>query len=115
MRKKILVVFLVVFIMFFIFDNTRDPEYQISTSFYKSSIESYQNYISPRLDGFVSCRFRPTCSAYSYQSVETYGFVKGFGMTLERLSRCNSLFGEDVDEEDLPIDDPVESTSQDES
>jgi uncharacterized protein len=35
------------------------------------------------------CRFRPTCSEYTYQAVEKYGIIKGGFMGLKRVIRCN--------------------------
>jgi putative membrane protein insertion efficiency factor len=36
-----------------------------------------------------SCRFEPSCSAYGYQAIEKYGFVKGGWLALKRISRCH--------------------------
>jgi putative membrane protein insertion efficiency factor len=38
-------------------------------------------------EGF--CRFRPTCSQYSYEAIEKYGLIKGSLMGLWRICRCN--------------------------
>lgn len=35
------------------------------------------------------CRFVPSCSEYTYEAVEKYGVVKGMGMGLRRVVRCN--------------------------
>ncbi len=35
------------------------------------------------------CRFFPTCSAYSTEAIETYGVVRGLGMTAVRVSKCH--------------------------
>ena len=35
------------------------------------------------------CRFRPTCSEYTYQAIETFGIIKGGAMSLWRIMRCN--------------------------
>lgn len=47
----------------------------------------YKRFISPALP--PSCRFTPTCSEYSYQAIERYGFAKGAWMGLKRIVRCN--------------------------
>jgi len=39
----------------------------------------------------LGCRFQPTCSEYTYQSIEKYGILKGFLSGLKRLSRCHPL------------------------
>ena len=38
-----------------------------------------------------SCRFDPTCSAYSLQALEIHGAAVGTYMTFKRLVRCNPL------------------------
>jgi len=35
------------------------------------------------------CRFRPTCSEYTYQAVEKYGTIKGLFLGLKRIIRCH--------------------------
>ena len=59
------------------------------------SIKVYQKTIS--LDqGFLSkfvpfkvCRYYPTCSEYTYQSIEKYGVLKGSYLGIKRIFRCN--------------------------
>ncbi|MCA9776355.1 MAG: membrane protein insertion efficiency factor YidD [Candidatus Eremiobacteraeota bacterium] len=36
-----------------------------------------------------SCRFTPTCSEYTRQSIVKYGFFKGAAMGAWRICRCN--------------------------
>lgn len=36
-----------------------------------------------------NCRFTPSCSQYSYESIKKYGVIKGIKMSIDRLSRCN--------------------------
>lgn len=52
-----------------------------------SAIRFYQYVISPTLP--ASCRFYPTCSEYGYQAVAKYGIIKGGGMAIWRILRCN--------------------------
>lgn len=54
-----------------------------------ATISFYQRRISGGLPG--GCRFQPTCSHYGYDAIERYGFLKGAGLTLYRLVRCNPL------------------------
>ena len=35
------------------------------------------------------CRFKPTCSEYSYQAIEKYGILKGGLLSLRRILRCH--------------------------
>ncbi len=51
------------------------------------SIRFYQKYISsgsPR-----TCRFYPTCSAYTYKAIERFGIFRGTIMGMCRILRCN--------------------------
>ena len=50
------------------------------------TVRVYQILISPWLGS--SCRFEPTCSAYSLQALDTHGAAVGTCMTLHRLARC---------------------------
>ena len=36
-----------------------------------------------------SCRFQPTCSHYTCEAIEKYGFIKGIWLAIKRLARCN--------------------------
>jgi putative membrane protein insertion efficiency factor len=36
-----------------------------------------------------TCRFYPSCSHYGYQAIYKYGVIKGSGMAIWRLLRCN--------------------------
>jgi putative membrane protein insertion efficiency factor len=37
----------------------------------------------------ASCRFRPTCSEYTYQAIEGYGIILGSAKSLGRILRCH--------------------------
>jgi uncharacterized protein len=50
-------------------------------------IKVYQIAISPLFP--PSCRFYPTCSAYSYQAIFKYGPLKGGWLALKRILRCH--------------------------
>lgn len=52
-------------------------------------IRLYQNTISRVLP--PSCRFIPTCSAYTYEAINRYGIFRGTWMGMKRLSRCHPL------------------------
>lgn len=49
-------------------------------------VKAYRLLLSPWLGS--SCRFEPTCSAYSLQALQEYGAVYGTYLTLHRLVRC---------------------------
>ncbi len=50
-------------------------------------IRGYKRYLSPALP--PSCRFYPTCAAYGYEAIARYGILRGGGMTIWRVLRCN--------------------------
>jgi len=50
-------------------------------------IRFYRRHISARTA--PSCRFRPTCSQYALTAVQRFGALKGGGMALWRILRCN--------------------------
>jgi hypothetical protein len=50
-------------------------------------VKAYRLLLSPSLGS--SCRFEPTCSAYSLQALEQYGATIGSYLTLRRLVRCH--------------------------
>ena len=49
-------------------------------------VKAYRLLLSPWLG--QSCRFEPTCSAYSIEALERHGAVKGSYLTLHRIARC---------------------------
>ena len=52
-------------------------------------IRLYQRALSPVLG--IHCRFYPTCSAYTREAIEKYGFVQGAWLGVRRLLRCHPL------------------------
>ncbi len=50
-------------------------------------LRAYQLLVSPLLG--QNCRFSPSCSSYSMQAIERFGFFKGSWLTLRRLLRCH--------------------------
>jgi putative membrane protein insertion efficiency factor len=50
-------------------------------------IRGYQLVISPMLP--PSCRFTPTCSAYTLEAIRRYGALRGSYMGMRRLLRCH--------------------------
>jgi len=46
----------------------------------------YKTWLSPFLP--PSCRFTPTCSEYTMQSIEKYGALRGTWMGAKRILRC---------------------------
>ncbi|MBI2429001.1 MAG: membrane protein insertion efficiency factor YidD [Ignavibacteriales bacterium] len=51
-------------------------------------IRIYQMLISPFLPA-NSCRFYPTCSQYTIESILKYGSMKGIYLGLRRIVKCH--------------------------
>ncbi|MEJ5315551.1 MAG: membrane protein insertion efficiency factor YidD [Tenuifilum sp.] len=58
-------------------------------------IKIYQIFLSPYLPN--SCRFTPTCSAYSVEALKKHGFFKGLWLSVRRISRCHPWGGHGYD------------------
>ncbi|MBO4316058.1 MAG: membrane protein insertion efficiency factor YidD [Prevotella sp.] len=58
-------------------------------------IKFYQNCISPFTP--PSCRFTPTCSEYARQAITKHGPIKGLGLAIWRILRCNPWGGSGYD------------------
>jgi len=50
-------------------------------------IRGYQKVISPILP--PSCRFEPSCSQYGYEAIQKHGAIRGTGLAIWRVLRCN--------------------------
>jgi hypothetical protein len=50
-------------------------------------VKGYKYLISPLLP--PSCRFYPTCSAYTIEAIEKYGAMRGTFLGLARILRCH--------------------------
>ena len=52
-------------------------------------IKGYQFLISPLLGH--SCRYLPTCSEYSIEALQKFGFFKGLYLSFKRILSCHPL------------------------
>jgi putative membrane protein insertion efficiency factor len=50
-------------------------------------IKFYKYFISPLLGN--KCRFYPTCSEYSIEALQKYGFIKGVELGFRRILKCH--------------------------
>ena len=51
------------------------------------AIRAYQRTLSHLFTG--SCRYYPSCSQYTYEAVERYGWARGAWMGVLRILRCH--------------------------
>ena len=58
-------------------------------------IKIYQTILSPLLG--QNCRFLPTCSEYSINSLKVYGVIKGSFLAIKRISNCHPFGGHGYD------------------
>ena len=53
-------------------------------------IEFYQKHISMWFETKgIKCKYFPTCSEYSKQSIMKYGVIKGVFLSFKRIIKCN--------------------------
>ena len=60
-----------------------------------SAVRFYKAAISPVLPR--SCRFVPSCSSYSIEAFERFGFTRGMLLTAWRILRCTPIGGRGYD------------------
>lgn len=62
-------------------------------------IKTYKKIVSPIITQVFgnACRFTPTCSEYTIEALEKYGFVKGTLLGLKRLGKCHPFGGYGLD------------------
>ena len=52
-------------------------------------IKGYRFFVSPLIG--QSCRYLPTCSEYSIESLKTFGLFKGTFLSLKRILSCHPI------------------------
>ena len=60
-----------------------------------AAIGAYQKVVSPLLG--QRCRFAPSCSEYSRESILRFGALYGGWLTVRRLARCQPFGGSGYD------------------
>jgi len=58
-------------------------------------IELYRKYISPLKR--PCCKYYPSCSQYASDAVKKYGLIKGGGLAIWRVLRCNPFSNGGID------------------
>lgn len=54
-------------------------------------IRLYRLFLSPWVG--MNCRFQPTCSEYALDALKIHGPIKGMGLAIWRILRCNPWGG----------------------
>ena len=54
-------------------------------------VKFYQWFISPIIG--QSCRYTPTCSAYTIEALKKHGPIKGLWLSIKRILSCNPWGG----------------------
>jgi uncharacterized protein len=49
-------------------------------------IRFYRRFLSPLKP--ATCRFQPTCSAYAIEAISVHGILRGSGLSVWRILRC---------------------------
>ena len=65
-------------------------------------VKGYRLFLSPWLGS--SCRFTPTCSAYSLEALEKHRALAGSYLTIARLARCHPWC--DGGQDEVPLEKP---------
>ncbi len=89
-RPEIYLTLLAVAMTLALADTYRPPSRQLTARAYVAAVVIYQHVGRPVLGSLVQCRYQPTCSRYSIEAVQEFGFRKGIVLTAERLWRCRS-------------------------
>ena len=69
-------------------DSFRQPSHEMSVRLHVGAVHLDQRFGRPMLRGYVTCRYRPTCSEYSIEAVGKYGIRRGLVMTFRRIASC---------------------------
>ncbi|OAB44127.1 membrane protein insertion efficiency factor YidD [Paenibacillus glacialis] len=67
----------------------------LSRKVIKGPIIIYRKFISPLKP--PTCRFYPTCSAYSLEAIEVHGAAKGTWLAMKRIAKCHPFHPGGVD------------------
>lgn len=87
-RRKAGLLFAAIIAAFIIHDVSMPRGHGFAARAALFAIDEYRAHISPHLEGRVTCRFEPTCSAYGRAVISKYGFLAGSAKAAWRIARC---------------------------
>ncbi|MDQ7823986.1 MAG: membrane protein insertion efficiency factor YidD [Candidatus Eremiobacteraeota bacterium] len=79
-------------LLLLLLDNLQSPSHQFSARAGVAVIELYQDSVSRGIyeaHGIRICRYTPSCSEYTRQSIQKHGFLRGTARGAWRIMRCN--------------------------
>ncbi|MBI3684619.1 MAG: membrane protein insertion efficiency factor YidD [Acidobacteria bacterium] len=71
-------------------DSLRSPSRQVTAAAYIAAVHSYQSYGRPLVQGYIRCRYRPSCSEYSVEAVRKHGIRRGLALSAKRILSCTT-------------------------
>jgi putative component of membrane protein insertase Oxa1/YidC/SpoIIIJ protein YidD len=81
---------LAVLVLVGVLDAQRAPADQLTSRAWIAGVHAYRVVGHLLLEGRIQCRYEPTCSEYSIQSVRRFGIRRGLEMTFRRLDSCRA-------------------------
>lgn len=89
-RPETYLVLLSILLALAVLDSFRRPATQLTGRLYVGAVHGYQIAGRPLLQGYIQCRYRPTCSEYSMAAVRAYGIRRGLFLTVKRIHSCRT-------------------------
>jgi len=86
--KRFVVVALFVLAIVVVHDLLVEPRRGFGARAAVSAIDAYRRNVSPAMSRVVTCRFKPTCSAYGREIILKRGLLIGGAKTALRIAKC---------------------------
>ena len=65
-----------------------EPPVTDKGGFFHGILKIYSNHLSEQI--INDCIYSPSCSTFSQGAIREYGIIKGFFLSIDRLTRCNN-------------------------